>query len=355
MVKNILEYEVLGSTLHTYRQQMSDNNRLEELGLPPTNTLKEINMYKIRFALRIITLVTFACAFAAVAQAQATRTWVSGVGDDVNPCSRTAPCKTFAGAISKTAAGGEINALDPGGFGAVTITKSMAIVADYTEGGVLAGGNGIVVNALSTDKVYLSGLDVKGVNPPTTGIRILSAASVIVKNCSVRDYVTGIVVDPASGTTEVSLIDSTVANNTGTGISIRPTGSGTVRMNVERSRMINNAGDGLIANATAPTTGTIHVTVRDSDSSHNGATGFAVLSGGVATQMMLDGCNAINNANGIAANGSGAIVRFARSSVTRNTTGVIQVGAGLVQSYSPATNLVDGNGTDGTFGTTPFK
>lgn len=61
---------------------------------------------------------------AAPAQAQASRTWVSGVGDDANPCSRTAPCKTFAGTISKTAAKGEINVMDPGGYGAVTITKS---------------------------------------------------------------------------------------------------------------------------------------------------------------------------------------------------------------------------------------
>src|SRR5215471_15621037 len=73
---------------------------------------------------------------APAAYAQANRTWVSGVGDDVNPCSRTAPCKTFAGAISKTAAGGFINVLDPGGFGAVTITKSLTIDG---SGGSLAG------------------------------------------------------------------------------------------------------------------------------------------------------------------------------------------------------------------------
>src|SRR4051795_1752355 len=77
---------------------------------------------------------------AGAAQAQATRTWVSGVGDDANPCSRTAPCKTFPGAISKTAAGGEINCLDPGGFGAVTITKSITIRCQYTEGGIVASG-----------------------------------------------------------------------------------------------------------------------------------------------------------------------------------------------------------------------
>src|ERR1700704_5666745 len=97
---------------------------------------------------------------ASPASAQATRTWVSGVGDDANPCSRTAPCKTFAGAISKTAAAGEINCIDPGGFGAVTITKSMTIDCRNTEAGVLVSGtNGIIINALSTDTVVLRGLD----------------------------------------------------------------------------------------------------------------------------------------------------------------------------------------------------
>lgn len=89
-------------------------------------------------------------------QAQATRTWVSGVGNDANPCSRTAPCKTFAGAISKTLAGGEISVLDPGGFGTLTITKSISIVADGAEGGVLAAAaNGFVVNAAATDVVHI--------------------------------------------------------------------------------------------------------------------------------------------------------------------------------------------------------
>src|SRR5436853_322128 len=92
------------------------------------------------------------------ALAQASRTWVSGVGDDANPCSRTAPCKTFQGAISKTAAGGEIDALDPGGFGGVTITKGMTIDARGTFGSVLASGiSGIVVNAGANDVVILRG------------------------------------------------------------------------------------------------------------------------------------------------------------------------------------------------------
>src|SRR5437773_11487125 len=99
------------------------------------------------------------------AQAQATRTWVSGVGDDANPCSRTAPCKTFAGAISKTAAGGEIDALDPAGFGAVTITK--AITLDGGGGQVasvlVSGTNGIVVQAQPTDTVILRNLSINGI------------------------------------------------------------------------------------------------------------------------------------------------------------------------------------------------
>src|SRR3989440_10882628 len=95
-------------------------------------------MFTPRRLLRVLpALGLIALAIPASASAQATRTWVSGVGDDANPCSRTAPCKTFPGAISKTAAGGEINCLDPGGFGAVTITKSIAIKCHYTEGGIL--------------------------------------------------------------------------------------------------------------------------------------------------------------------------------------------------------------------------
>src|SRR3979490_1728133 len=97
------------------------------------------------------------CALTASAQAQATRTWVSGVGDDANPCSRTAPCKTFAGAISKTAAGGEIDALDPGGFGAVTITKTITIDGGAGQaGGILAAlTTGVIINAGAGDIVTL--------------------------------------------------------------------------------------------------------------------------------------------------------------------------------------------------------
>ena len=115
---------------------------------------------------RFVAMATVASAvylFPALAHAQATRTWVSGVGDDANPCSRTAPCKTFAGAISKTAPRGEIDTLDPGGFGAVTITKSITIEGFSGLGGVLvASGSAITVNASSSDVVILRNLDING-------------------------------------------------------------------------------------------------------------------------------------------------------------------------------------------------
>src|SRR6187551_38463 len=123
-------------------------------------------MTTIRYAAQCL-LAAFSFAVA-VALAQATRTWVSGVGDDVNPCSRTAPCKTFAGAISKTAAGGEINCLDPGGYGAVTITKSITLDCTGTLGSILnSGTNGINVNDSAsvtpgTADVILRGITIDG-------------------------------------------------------------------------------------------------------------------------------------------------------------------------------------------------
>src|SRR5882762_9428885 len=129
--------------------------------------------------LNLLAVLVFTCAFASLAHAQASRTWVSGVGDDVNPCSRTAPCKTFAGAISKTAAGGEIDALDPAGYGAVTITKSITL-----DGGggqvasvlVSSGQNGILINAGASDLIVVRNLSFNGVGSGLNGIRFLQGA-----------------------------------------------------------------------------------------------------------------------------------------------------------------------------------
>src|SRR4051795_4713182 len=163
-------------------------------------------------------LALIALALPASASAQATRTWVSGVGDDANPCSRTAPCKTFAGAISKTANGGEINCLDPGGFGGVTIGKSLTIKCHYTEGGVLVSGtNAIVVNATATDKVTLKGLDINGIGvgaqTSLTGIKVLSAKSVHVLDSEIYRFKAGITIAPTSASTSVVVKGNHIHNN----------------------------------------------------------------------------------------------------------------------------------------------
>ena len=121
--------------------------------------------------------------------AQATRTWVSGVGDDANPCSRTAPCKTFSGAISKTAVAGEINVIDPGGFGPVTITKSITIRSDHIEAGVLVTGtNGIVIAAGAGDTIILEGLDIDGSNTGLNGVSITAGKLVYLIHCAIRHF-----------------------------------------------------------------------------------------------------------------------------------------------------------------------
>src|SRR5215217_2130452 len=116
-----------------------------------------MQMSKFRFTFNILAVAIFTLTVVSMAQAQATRTWVSGVGDDVNPCSRTAPCKTFAGAISKTAVNGEINCLDPAGYGAVTVTKSITIDCEDTQGSILSSGtNGVIVNITAATDIKKS-------------------------------------------------------------------------------------------------------------------------------------------------------------------------------------------------------
>jgi hypothetical protein len=164
----------------------------------------------------------FLTLLAVPASAQATRTWVSGVGDDANPCSRTAPCKTFAGAISKTAASGEINCLDPAGFGAVTITKAITILCEpVSNGGVLVGGtNGITISAGANDRVVLKGLDFEGLAPTASaglnGIQINSALEVIIIDCIIRNFTKNGVNMTSSVANSVTFIQNSFIANNGT-------------------------------------------------------------------------------------------------------------------------------------------
>ncbi len=298
-----------------------------------------------------------ALAWAAPASAQATRTWVSGVGDDANPCSRTAPCKTFAGAISKTAAGGEINCLDPGGFGGVTITKSISIICQYTEGGVLTAGAGvsaIVVNAAATDTVFLSGLDLHGSISSTNGIRILAAASVHIENSRIRAFNAtdglGVRITP-SGATQVTIADTTIANNgtgsTGGGILIQPGAAGSARVTLRNVRVQNNANNQLRVDTTGSTGPGVSVFVENSHFL-GGTNGISVNVPTSNAQLMItDSLIALATGTGITATGGAAVLRVSDTSITANATGVTAAGGAIINTYG--NNRNDGNGAPGSF------
>ena len=150
-------------------------------------------MFRNKFLL--VALAAASLAFAVPsASAQATRTWVSGNGSDLNPCSRTAPCKTFAWTITQTATGGEISVLEPGGFGAVTITKAITIDGGGGQvASVLASGtNGIVVQAPASATVTLRNIRINGVRgsliPGLNGVRFLAGAALHIENCTIFGF-----------------------------------------------------------------------------------------------------------------------------------------------------------------------
>ncbi|MEI9997235.1 MAG: hypothetical protein WDM91_21745 [Rhizomicrobium sp.] len=310
-----------------------------------------------------------ALVWAAPAQAQATRTWVSGVGDDVNPCSRTAPCKTFPGAISKTAPGGSIDCLDPAGFGALTVTKAITLECSEGagEGGILvAGTNGITVNAGANDVVILTGLQIDGGpigSNSLAGVRFIAGRVLEIQNCQIRNFTGGspngygVSFVPAAGATTQQLIitDTTITTNgsgtgaTGTGaaINVAPTGSGTVNVTLDRVEVVNNA-QGVTINSTGMSGGAVTATISDSTLASS-QTGLTVAGTTPVTAMLIRDRISNNAGFGIITAGSGSSVKVGYSTITGNGTSLIQA-AGSLLSYG--NNQIDGNGTNTLPGTT---
>jgi len=279
-------------------------------------------MRKVMLSFSIPAILFMICLSPIAAQAQATRTWVSGVGDDANPCSRTAPCKTFAGAISKTAAGGEIDALDPGGFGALTITK--AITIDGGGGQVasvlVSGTNGILVAAGPTDVVTLRNLRINGIEGTPSGglngIYYQSGAALHVENCNIFGFTQdGIHVGTSAAA--ALLVNETSLTNNANGIQIAPT-AGNVRSALVQVRAQDNSGYGFLLNPGSSATGA-GTAINDSSALVNGTAGIGV---------------------------NGGTLYLGNSLIVRNNVGVTITG-GSVLSYK--TNMIDGNlGGNGT-------
>jgi hypothetical protein len=289
----------------------------------------------------------------APAQAQATRTWVSGVGDDANPCSRTAPCKTWPGAISKTSAGGEIDALDPGGFGAVTITKSItldggggqvaSILVAGTPGATINAAGGVVI----IRNIRFDGLLGSPSSPGTIAINIVSAARVEIENDDIFGFGNaagqgGIVIAPSSGTVNVGVQNTSIYNSQA-GILSKPTGGATVNLTVQHSYIDNNAGGGVRIDGTGG--GTTNAAITDTSMSLNNGNGMVAISGpsNVNVDLMRD-VIANNVSSGVQSNNSAggtSTVTVGSSILSNNVVGAWLI-AGTASLLSYHNNQVTG-------------
>lgn len=310
-------------------------------------------MSKVRFTLNILAVAIFSMTVASMAQAQATRTWVSGVGDDVNPCSRTAPCKTYAGAISKTAKDGEISTLDPGGFGAVTITKSITI-----NGGGGGQGYGSILSALTTaviinitdaadvrKSVKLDWLNINGASTGTDGIRMIAGNTLHVENCLI-DGINGDGIDlnytAANANTVLSVRNTTIRNCIGAGIRTNAATGGQIKTS------INNVHITKCATGIDQVNGTI-------GSIHNSmisfcATGIQTAEPTAGSVANIDSVTLSNN-SGTAVNVvGGSRARIARCNIFQNGTSL----SPAASVDSGGNNNIVGNTNNNTPAGTPF-
>ena len=300
----------------------------------------------------VFTAAAALSAYAAPAHAQATRTWVSGVGDDVNPCSRTAPCKTFAGAISKTFINGEINCLDSGAFGTVTITKSLTIDCHEHFAGVLASGvTGIVisigVNANDPLRtVRLRNLNIDGTGASGTigtrtglnGIRIDQALAVFLEDTTVWNFTQRGLFDQRTAAGKLYVKNSTFRDNGTSGLVVSPSaGTATIDVVIESSQFLGNVVAGIAMN-NGP-----RALVKRSVVSGNGIGIDSEATAG-NTQLLVDDSHVSGNATGFFQSGGGSI-RLSNSDLAFNTA----LGSGVANTFT--NSRFSGNGAGGTLTT----
>jgi hypothetical protein len=299
--------------------------------------------------LNLLAVVIFTCAFASLAQAQATRTWVSGVGDDANPCSRTAPCKSFAGAITKTGDSGEINALDPGGFGTVSITKSITIDGTGALAGIMSSGTtGVTINAAADKVVTLRGLVIDGNSTGFHGINILSAKTVNVEDCVIFRFNSGNGITSVDNTSGINLNvrNTVIRDNTLDGINVVSSPASPARVTLDNVRLSGNA-NGIHARSGAT------VSAHNCVFSNNSGVGVFADNTVAASFAVVRVRNSQITSNGTGvqagspAGQATSLVEINENLINYNTSnGVLVVGApnGVVQTFQ--TNDIQGNGTN---------
>ena len=308
----------------------------------------------IRKTTLAVSAMLLGLAVAAPASAQASRTWVSGVGDDANPCSRTAPCKTFAGAISKTQAAGEIDCLDSGGFGTLTITQSITIDCGEGSGGAAggilnAGTAGITIDGANV-KVILRNLTISGAGatPGTYGVRFIQGASLTMDDVSIMNQGLGSVpalsFEPITPSSVLEATNLKVINAIGNGIQIVSAGglpSGVVLDHIKVTGTVEalHVEDGAF------------VTLTNSNLSYNASRGVFALSNGGPVNVNLSHVTVAGNPNfGIVSTNPNTIVRLNDVDLYFNGNGMKSANNGVIYSFQNNRLGADA-GNSGTNGT----
>ena len=294
-------------------------------------------MKRIKFVMNTsiaLSMLLLACSFAQAAGA--TRTWVSGVGSDMNPCSRTAPCKTFAAAYQNTQAGGQINVIDAGAFGSLTIDHSITIDASESFAGILGYNDvpGFLINAGPSDVIVLRGISIAGAGG--SGIKFMAGGKLYVEDCRIFGFLEKGIEFMPSTDGELFVKDTIIRNNGGAGIQVQPSAGGSAKATIDHCELDGNKnGLSVLDNS--------RVTIRDSVASHNGTNGVVLTASAAGTpQVSVENCLINNNASyGVKVSGNKAIVRLSGSTVTANDTGLFVSGGGNIDSYGD--NNVDGN------------
>jgi len=311
-----------------------------------------------RIALILAAMAGSVLMFSTPASAQATRTWVSGVGDDATPCSRTAPCKTFAGTISKTATGREINSIDPGGFGAVPITKSIQIVCDgIQQAGILVSGtNGVVINAPTNSVIILSGLYFDGLGTGINGVQIIQAGTVTIRNSVITGF-SGFGVNIAAIGQPVNLVlnnmmitnNGTSANANSGGVFVQPAAGVTAMVTIANTRLQNNLNTGFRSDTIGQVGAVVNASIVESviSGTPTGILVKAPASTGTIKLTLARSTIDENSGYGIVVNGTGVSARASDNVITNNGWGVLINASALFTSSG--TNLLIGNTTDGGF------
>jgi hypothetical protein len=295
-----------------------------------------------RFVFNLLALVALTLAAGSFALAQNSRSFVSGVGDDNNPCSRTAPCKTFSGALSHTADGGEIDVLDPAGYGAITVTKSVTIDGGGTFASILAAGTTAVTVNDPNAVVTLRNLSINGGTTGNIGVRIASAKSVTIEACQIFKFrgTNGATAGRAisdertAAGSKLTVTNTTINDNSANAVVVLPvSGTSGVTAVFDNTRIFDNGISGLFAGGGAK------VTIKNSTITANGNTG--IQSADANTKVNVVDTVLSHNGIGVFAGSGASVTRLTRCTVTDNGTGVQTQGGGVVESFGD--NNIRGN------------